>query len=92
MSRAEPKYYGKFQIGVPHLRVDRIFGGRLSFGPDGKPEAVQIQFDARGARHCLDLPFLDAMFLWSMLRAIQLDTEFPMPDDPRLEGPSGKTN
>ena len=65
--------------------VGRIQGAQLQ--PSQTPEAssVRIEYsDRSGLRHALTMPFLDAMYLLNLLKSIQLDAGYEMPDDPRL--------
>jgi hypothetical protein len=82
----EPRTYGEWGIPVPELRADRIQGAQLRYGPDDKPASIALQFlSPKQGWYTLEFSFLDGMFFLSLLKSIQLDTEFPFPDDPRTE-------
>lgn len=87
-----PKIWGDWFVStqaVPELpNVDHIVGSRVEYGPDGKPEKVRIQYQSARGHHELAMDFLNAMFLLSNLKSIQLDEKYPFPDDPRA--PSAK--
>jgi hypothetical protein len=83
--KSQQRTYGEWGVPVPELHADRIQGGQVRFGEDGKPVSIAIQFlSSKKGWYALEFPFLDGMFLLSTLRAIQLDCGFPFPDDPRL--------
>ena len=64
--------------------VGRIGGAVVSGGPAPETATIQIQYtDQQGQWHELHMPFLDGMYLLNCLKAIQLQTGFQMPDDPR---------
>ena len=64
--------------------ADRIQGVQLEAGPTPDRSIVRMQYtDAQSRWHDLRMGFLDAMYLLNLLRAIQLDEGFEMPDDPR---------
>lgn len=83
VAKKEPETYGKWQTGITDLAGHHILGAQLRFSPTGKPDAVAVQFDSHMGRHAVEFGFLDAMFLLSLLKSIQLDTDTPFPDDPR---------
>ena len=91
--------YGKFieHRGTPGSTAPasppagRIIGLRLLYdgGQEQKPATVTLQIAWAGRRFSdLRMPFVEAMALLTMLRAMQLDTGFELPDDPRA--PSAK--
>lgn len=60
--------------------VGEMKGVVFNHGNDG----VNIQYiDKSGKWHQLDMAFGDAMHLLSLLKNLQLDLDFPFPDDPR---------
>lgn len=64
--------------------VDRIQGGMAEGSTPGDPERVVVQYtDHKGQWHELRIQFLDAMYLLNILKSIQLDVGYQMPDDPR---------
>ncbi len=68
--------------------VGRIQGA--SHGGDRTPKGttVKVQYtDPQGRWHEMAMPFLDAMYLLNMLRAIQQDIGFVMPEDPYAPPP-----
>ncbi len=81
------KLYGKGVVGSqPNEqapRADRILGAWLQTDDAGKPQSVTIQYESSGKHIDLEVSFLNAMFLLSALKSIQLDTKTPFPDDPR---------
>lgn len=90
--------YGKFMEhrGTPGSTAPasppagRILGLRLWCDTaNQRPEQVELQIEWAGHRFSdLQMPFVEAMALLTMLRAMQLDTGFQLPDDPRA--PSAK--
>lgn len=65
--------------------VDRIQGAKTEEGTADRPRWVDVQYtDHTGQWHELRMPFLGAMYLLNILRAIQLDVGFESPPDPRL--------
>lgn len=79
----EPTIYGTWQLNVRDLVADQVLGAQLRYALDGKPKGVAVQFDSPMGRHSVEFEFLNAMFLLSLLKSIQLDTGTPFPDDPR---------
>ena len=81
--------YGEFVVStapIPTANADRILGTQLSTDRKRRPEWVDLQFqtaDAGGPFQQLRMPFLDAMFLLSCLKSMQLDLGWNFPDDPR---------
>jgi hypothetical protein len=66
-----------------HLVVGHILNGTLVWSAEDHPESVLVLAMTTEKLQRLDLSFRDAMFLLSVLRAMQLDTGFQLPDDPR---------
>lgn len=66
---------------ISHLpRVKRIRGAEITHGL----EAVNIQYDDEDGRiHELTMRLDDALYLLSILKAMQLNLDIPFPDDPR---------
>ena len=82
------KIYGQGFLNSPPEGVpvaDHIHGVRLLFDKQGRPDAVEVQW------HQVDKPmwqvvrmdYLNALFLLSCLKSMQLDQGSPFPDDPR---------
>jgi hypothetical protein len=44
---------------------------------------LKLQFRSGGTLHETEIPFMQAMFLLSLLKCTQLNVGFPFPDDPR---------
>lgn len=67
--------------GISQLpRVKRIRGAQITHGM----EAVNIQYDDEPGRiHELTMRLDDALYLLSILKAMQLNLDIPFPDDPR---------
>ncbi|REC53006.1 hypothetical protein DRV84_15170 [Rhodosalinus sediminis] len=67
--------------GISQLpRVKRIRGAQITHGM----EAVNIQYDdEHGRTHELTMRLDDALYLLSILKAMQLNLDIPFPDDPR---------
>lgn len=78
--------YGTLHIGTPGtietVLADRIHGARI-LRQDGEFVGVEVQFQSAKNVLGLAIPKLDALFLLSLLKSIQLDEEVPFPDDPR---------
>jgi len=82
----KPKVYGNVfatNASVQEMDVGHISGGLLRYAPDGAPSGLEVHIGDPQQPQKLFLSFGDAMFLLSMLRAIQLDHEIDLPDDPR---------
>ncbi|WP_157960090.1 hypothetical protein [Albibacillus kandeliae] len=82
--------YGKYIVsdqGLPNSGdVGHILGSRLLYDHEGNPSHVELQYMSQNQEaHQLRMGFLDAMFLLSNLKAMQLDTGTPFPDDPRSQ-------
>lgn len=82
------RIYGRFLVGMPHSPdqgVDRIEGVRLSTDRAGQPDWIELQYRRAGEDRVqqMQMPWLEAMALLSMLKCLQLDAGFPFPDDPR---------
>ena len=61
-------------------RVKRMRGAQITHDM----EAVNIQYDdEKGTIHELTMQLDDALYLLSILKAMQLDLDIPFPDDPR---------
>lgn len=96
MKRA--RSYGKLVQNVKpatHLTVGHILGGTLIWSDNNQAESVYIQATKDKQLQRFDLSFGDAMFLLSILRAVQLDTGVSMPDDPRgskIQKPGGRAH
>jgi hypothetical protein len=70
---------------IPLTNADRMLGARISFDLKNRPEWVDIQFqtaDGQGIQE-IRMDFVNAMFLLSCLKSMQLDSGLPFPDDPR---------
>ena len=82
--------YGEWTVSIPPiepLHADRIRGALVLFDKQRRPEWVDIQWESAGDKVChqLQMDFQNALFLLSVLKAIQLDTGTPFPDDPRVK-------
>ena len=80
--------YGDWTVYVPPIEpvvADHISGVLLSYDKQRRPEWVDIQWQSAcdNKLHQLQMDFLNALRLLSMLKAMQLDTGTPFPDDPR---------
>lgn len=80
--------YGEFAVGepgaIPVISGGHILGSRVRSAPNGDPIGLDVQWREAGGRIVqLELPWIQAMFLLSLLRSHQLDTGLPFPDDPR---------
>ena len=63
--------------------VGRIQG--LARSPDADPATISVTLqytDHKDEWHEVAMPFLDAMYLLNLLRAMQEDVGFYLPDDP----------
>lgn len=82
------KIYGKFLIGnvaIPTQRADHILGAQIQERL-AAPKAVTIQWQNASDPQQLTMELPQAMFLLSVLRAIQLDEKVKMPNDTRIKG------
>lgn len=74
--------------------VKSIEGGYCDWSGEARTSTFAMQYrDTKGDLIELTMPFLDAMYLLSILKGVQLDMGFPMPDDPRKDagpGPHGR--
>lgn len=81
--------YGEFVVStepLPTANADRILGTQLLTDRRRRPEWVDLQFETADSEerfHQVRMPFLDAMFLLSCLKSMQLDLGWNFPDDPR---------
>lgn len=67
--------------------VDRIQGVLRPEGFDYQTMQVTVQYTDRSNEwHDLKMPFLDAMYLLNLLKALQQDVGFSMPEDPYAKG------
>lgn len=63
--------------------VGRIRGLTRSEGFDYQNMAVKLQYtDRSNTWHEVEMPFLDAMYLLNLLKAMQQDVGYAMPEDP----------
>lgn len=70
--------------------VGRIQGLALLGDRTPKGSGLSLQYtDREGGWHDLTMSFLDGMYLLNLLKAVQLDVGFAMPEDPHppREGP-----
>ena len=81
------RMYGEFVIGpdVRAERADHILGCRVELDGQRRPDQVAIQFATTSGFREVQMDFVQAMFLLSALKSIQLDTKTPFPDDPRAD-------
>lgn len=78
--------WGASQVKIPSATADRILGAQISHDAKGRPENVRIQWQTADGAHPfreVHMDFVNAMFLLSCLKSIQLDSGYPFPDDPR---------
>ena len=80
--------YGEFVASshpIPTANADRILGAQLVTDAKGRPEWVDLQYQTADGEpfQQVRMDFLNAMFLLSCLKSIQLDLDWPFPDDPR---------
>jgi hypothetical protein len=79
--------YGVFAVGSPPASraADHILGARVQADSQDRPMWVDIQWMQAGTPQPvqIQLDFVNAMFLLSLLKCIQLDSGYPFPDDPR---------
>jgi hypothetical protein len=65
--------------------VGRMVGLDVSLGLTPQDSFVSLQYnDHKYVEYELKMSFLDAMYLLSLLRSLQIESDFSMPDDPRL--------
>lgn len=69
--------------------ADRIAGGLLERDVRDRPWRFELHYTVGGKPQILRMPFDDAMALLSVVKAIQLDTGIPFPDDPRAPSARG---
>lgn len=70
--------------------VGQVQGAQFLPAKTPKESWVIAQYtDHKGKWNQLNLPFLDAMYLLNLLKAVQLQSGFKMPDDP-FANPSKK--
>lgn len=63
--------------------VGRIQGLSLEGDQTPKGSRIRLQYtDPVGQWHETVMPFLDAMYLLNMLKAVQIDVGYSMPEDP----------
>lgn len=83
------RIYGEWVVGITNMPVagaDHILGARITTDQKGRPEWVEVQYrtaDAPNGVAQMRLDWLNALFLLSLLKSIQLDSGLPFPDDPR---------
>lgn len=82
------KIYGEFAFSVPpvpHEHADQILGCQLVSDSKGRPDEVRLQYQTAepGIFREVRMDYLQALFLLSCLKSIQLDSGTPFPDDPR---------
>lgn len=63
--------------------ADHILGTRVELDNQRRPDQIAIQFQTTDGVRELRMDFVQAMFVLSTLKSIQLDTKTPFPDDPR---------
>ncbi|SDC30061.1 hypothetical protein SAMN05444678_102238 [Sphingomonas sp. YR710] len=79
------RIYGEFATGaaVRPVRADHILGCRIELDAKRRPDQLAVQFRNPDGFHEVRMDFVQALFLLSTLKAIQLDTGTSFPDDPR---------
>jgi hypothetical protein len=80
--------YGEFVIGpagaLKTISAGHMLGSRLRLGDDGKPAWVDLQWrEKNGEVTQVEMPYVQAMYVLSLLKSHQLDSGYPFPDDPR---------
>jgi hypothetical protein len=66
--------------------VRRIEGALLVPASTPKESFVRIVYsDKQNDRYQVTMPFLDAMYLLNVLKAMQMDSGFRMPDNPKIQ-------
>jgi len=89
MGKTGDKHYGEWAVTVPPVPVsnaDRILGVHIAHDKQDHPDFVTLQYqtaDGGGVRS-VRMDFVNAMFLLSCLKSLQLDEGVPFPDDPRV--------
>jgi hypothetical protein len=88
MAKTGDKHYGEWAIMNPPvlvLNADRILGVHIAHDKQERPDFVTVQYqtaDDSGVQ-AIRMDYLNALFLLSCLKSIQLDEGSPFPDDPR---------
>jgi len=82
------RIYGQFAVStsaIPFEHADQILGCQLVFGGKQRPDAVRCQYQTaeNGPVREVRMDYLQALFLLSCLKSMQLDCGTPFPDDPR---------
>ena len=88
MGKTGDKHYGEWVVTIPPvpvLNADRILGIHIAHDSQNRPDFVTLQYQtADGAGiQSVRMDFVNAMFLLSSLKSLQLDEGVPFPDDPR---------
>lgn len=66
--------------------VKSVWGGRLRDSGEPRSSRVVLQYESHdGNLQEINVPFLDAMYLLNVLKVIQQEMKFEMPDDPRAK-------
>ncbi|WP_156439130.1 MULTISPECIES: hypothetical protein [Sphingomonadales] len=81
------RMYGEFATG-PMVRsevADHILGALVELDSQRRPDQVAIQYRTTDGFREVRMDFVQALFLLSTLKSIQLDTGVPFPDDPRAD-------
>lgn len=88
MTKTGDKHYGEWAITSPPIPVsnaDRILGVHIAHDKQRRPDFVTVQYQT--ADGCgvdsVRMDYLNALFLLSCLKSMQLDEGTPFPDDPR---------
>lgn len=81
------KIYGQFALQtVPQFqRADHIMGCQLEWDAQNRPDQLSIQYRCADDAQVqtLQMDFVQALFLLSCLKSLQLDSGVQFPDDPR---------
>lgn len=88
MAKTGDKHYGEWAVtipSVPECSADRILGVHISHDSQDRPDFVTLQYQSAGDPpvQSVRMDFVNAMFLLSCLKSLQLDEGIPFPDDPR---------
>ncbi len=88
MPNSKDQIYGEWFMSTPPVKpkhADRILGARILHDAEGRPEWVDLQYHSSddGRFHQIQMDFVNAVFVLSCLKSMQLDSGIPFPDDPR---------
>jgi len=90
MAKTGDKHYGEWTVTIPPvpvLNADRILGVHIAHDKQDRPDFATVQYqtaDGSGVQ-AIRMDYLNALFLLSCLKCLQLDEGSPFPDDPRAQ-------